>query len=162
MTSNPDPKREFLRHALATIAYRGGNAVRNVPAGFAEFRGCASGRTAAQILAHVSDLLDWGLSIAQGKQSWKTSEPMAWDRETGRFFAALKSFDDYLASAGPLHAPAERLFQAPLADSLTHVGQIAMLRRMAGAPAKSENFFDADIVPGRVGSAQTQPKVQFD
>ena len=99
MTSNSDPKREFLRHALATIAYRGGNAVRNAPAGFAEFRGCASGRTAAQILAHVSDVLDWGLSIAQGKQSWKTSEPMPWDKETERFFAALKSFDDYLASA---------------------------------------------------------------
>jgi hypothetical protein len=162
MASNPDPKREFLRHALATIAYRGGNAVRNAPAEFAEFRGCASGRTAAQILAHVSDVLDWGLSIAQGKQSWKSSEPMAWNRETERFFAALKSFDDYLASAEALHAPPEKLFQAPLADALTHVGQIAMLRRMAGAPAKAENFFDADIVVGRVGSEQTKPKVQFD
>ena len=162
MTSNSNPKREFLRHALATIAYRGGNAVRNAPGGFAEFRGCASGRTAGQILAHVSDVLDWGLSIAQGKQSWKSSEPMPWDRETERLFAALKSFDDYLASAEALHAPAERLFQAPLADALTHVGQIAMLRRMAGAPVKGENFFDADIVTGRVGSAQTQPKVQFD
>jgi len=162
MTSNSGPKREFLRHALATIAYRGGNAVRNAPAGFAEFRGCASGRTAAQILAHVSDVLDWGLSIAQGKQSWKSSDPMAWERETERFYASLKNFDDYLASPEALHAPAEKLFQAPLADALTHVGQIAMLRRMAGAPAKAENFFDADIVPGRVGPEQTKPKVQFD
>jgi hypothetical protein len=162
MTSNSDPKREFLRHTLATIAYRGGNAVRNAPAGFAEFRGCASGRTAAQILAHVGDLLDWGLSIARGKQSWKTAEALAWDKETERFFAALKNFDDYLAAEEPLEAPAEKLFQAPLADVLTHVGQIAMLRRMACGPVKAENYFIADIVTGRVGPDQTPPKVQFD
>ena len=162
MTSSSDPKREFLRHTLATLAYRGGNAVRNAPAGFAEFRGCASGRSASQILAHVGDLLDWALSIAQGKQSWKSSEPLTWEKETDRFFSSLKSFDDYLASTEPLHAPVEKLFQAPVADALTHVGQIAMLRRMAGGPVKGENYFDADIVGGRVGLEQTAPKRQFD
>ena len=162
MTSSSDPKREFLRHTLATLAYRGGNAVRNAPAGFAEFRGCASGRTASQILAHIGDLLDWALSIAQGKQSWKNSNPLTWEKETERFFSSLKSFDDYLASAEPSHAPAEKLFQAPVADALTHVGQIAMLRRMAGGPVKGENYFDADIVTGRVGLGQTAPKRQFD
>jgi hypothetical protein len=162
MTSNSDPKRDFLRHTLATLAYRGGNAVRNALPGFAEFRGCESGRTAAQILAHIGDLLDWGLSIAQGKQSWNNAEPLSWEKETDRFFAALKSFDDYLASAEPLHTPAEKLLQAPLADALTHVGQIAMLRRMAGGPVKGENYFAADIVAGRVGSEQTPPKRQFD
>jgi hypothetical protein len=155
MTSNADPKRDFLRHTVATLAYRGGKAVRNAPAGFAEFRGCASGRSASQILAHVGDLLDWGLSVARGKQTWKSSEPLAWDKETARFFDALKNFDDYLASAEPLHAPPEKLLQAPLADALTHVGQIAMLRRMAGGPVKAENYFVADIVSGRVGPEQT-------
>src|ERR1700693_3988437 len=97
MTSNSDPKRDFLRHTLATLAYRGGNAVRNAPAGFAETRSCEAGRTAAQILAHIGDRLDGGLSIARGKQSGNTTEPLAWDKETDRFFAALKRFDDYLA-----------------------------------------------------------------
>lgn len=162
MTSSSDPKLDFLRHALATLAYRGGNAVRNSPPGFAEFRGCESGRTASQILAHIGDLLGWGRSIAQGNQSWNNSEPLAWDKEVDRFFSALKKFDDYLASAEPLHAPAEKLFQGPVADALTHVGQIAMLRRMAGGPVKGENYFAADIVAGRVGSDQTPPKRQFD
>ncbi len=162
MVSNSDPKRDLLRHALATLAYRGGNAVRQVPAGFADFRGCESGRTASQILAHIGDLLDWGLSVAQGKQSWNNSEPLAWDKETNRFFATLKRFDDYLASAEPMHAPAEKLLQAPLADAFTHVGQIAMLRRMAGGPVKGENYFVADIVIGRVGPEQAPPKRQFD
>jgi hypothetical protein len=151
-----------LRHTVATLAYRGGKAVRNAPAGFAEFRACPSGRTPAQILAHLGDLLDWGLSIAQGKQRWNSSQPLPWDKETDRFFAALKRFDDYLVSAESLHASAEKLFQGPVADALTHVGQIAMLRRMAGGPMKGESYFVADIVSGRVGPEQTPPKGEFD
>jgi hypothetical protein len=162
MTPNSDPKRELLRHTVATLAYRGGKAVRNAPARFAEFRGCESGRTAGQILAHVGDALDWGLSIAQGKQSWKNSGPLPWDQETDRFFATLKSFDDYLASSEALHEPAEMLFQGPIADALTHVGQIAMLRRMAGGPVKGENYFVAEIVGGRVGAEQSAPRREFD
>jgi hypothetical protein len=162
MTSSSDPKRELLRHAVATLAYRGGKAVRNAPAGFAEFRGCASGRTAGRILAHVGDLLDWGLTIAQGAQRWNDSKPLPWDKETDRFFAALKRFDDYLASAEPLHETPEKLFQAPIADALTHVGQIAMLRRMAGSPAKGESYFVAEIVTGRVGAEQAAPRKEFD
>src|SRR4029077_16093817 len=120
MTSNFDPKRDFLRHTLATLAYRGGNAVRNAPAGFAETRCCESGRTAAQILAHIGDLLDWGLSIAQGKQSWNNTDPLPWGRDTEQFYALPKRCDDYSASPEPLHVPVEKLLQAPLADALTH------------------------------------------
>lgn len=162
MTPNSDPKRELLRHTVATLAYRGGKAVRNAPKDFAEFRGCPSGRTAGQILAHLGDLLDWGLSIAQGKQSWKGSGPLPWDKERERFFAALKNFDEYLASTEPLQAPPEKLFQGPVADALTHVGQIAMLRRMAGGPVKGENYFVADIVGGRTGPEQSAPRREFD
>jgi hypothetical protein len=161
-SSNSDPKRELLRHAVATLAYRGGKAIRNAPAAFAEFRGCPSSRSAGQILTHLGDLLDWGLSIAKGKQTWKSSEPMSWDKETARFFGALQSFDDYLASPELLHGPVERLLQGPVADALTHVGQIAMLRRMAGGPVKGEGYFNADIAVGRVGSDQAEPKMEFD
>ena len=162
MTSNSDPKRELLRHTVATLAYRGGKAIRGAPAEFAEFKSGPSGRTPSQILAHVGDLLDWGLSIAQGRQRWNSSKPLPWEKEKDRFFAALTSFDECLASAEPLHAPEEKLFQGPVADSLTHVGQIAMLRRMAGVPMKSENYFKADIVAGRIGPEQTAPEGEFD
>jgi len=162
MTANSDPKRELLRHAVATLAYRGGKAIRNAPAGFAEFRACESGRTPGKILAHLGDLFDWALSIAQNKQSWKDSQPLPWDKEAGRFFAALKSFDDFLASPEPLLVPAEKLFQGPIADALTHVGQLAMLRRIAGGPMKGENYFVADIACGRVGAEQVAPKREFD
>jgi len=156
-----DPKREMLRHTLATVAYRGGKAVRNAPAGFAEFRGCDGMRTPGQILAHIGDLFDWGLSIAKGQQAWNDSKPLAWDAEVARFFASLKAFDDFLASGEALQAPPERLFQGPIADALTHVGQISILRRMAEAPVKAENYYRADIVVGRVGAEQTPPKREF-
>jgi len=67
----------------------------------------------------------------------------------------------HLASDKPLHAPVEKLFQGPVADALTHVGQIAVLRRLAGSPVKGENYFVADIAAGRVGADQAAPKREF-
>jgi len=162
MSSSSDPKRDLLRHTTATLAYRGGKAVRNAPAGFAEFCARESVRTPGQILAHIGDLLDWALSMAEGKQRWQDSGPLPWDKEVERFFAALKRFDTYLASAEPLHVPAEKLFQGPIADALAHIGQIAILRRLAGGPIRGENYFIADIAKGRVGPEQATPKKEFD
>jgi hypothetical protein len=154
--------RALLRHTVATLAYRGGKAIRNAPAGFADYRCGESSRTPGQILAHIGDVLDWALSMAEGQQRWNNSAPLAWDKECDRFFGALKKFDDYLASEKPLQASAENLFQGPVADSLTHVGQIAMLRRMAGAAIKGENYFKAGITVGRVGQDQSPPRMEFD
>ena len=154
--------RALLRHALATLAYRGGKAVGNAPATFANYRCGESSRTPVQILAHIGDLMDWGLSIAEGRQTWHDSIPLAWDRECERFFAALKRFDDYLASEEPLQVSAEKLFQGPVADALTHTGQIALLRRVAGAPIRGESYFAAEISAGRVGQDQPPPRKEFD
>ena len=160
--STHDTKREMLRHTLATLAYRGGKAVRRVPEGFEGFEAGAGLRTPAQILAHVGDLLDWALSMARGEQRWHNSTPLAWDEEVARFFRRLEEFDAYLASDAPLGVTAEGLFQGPVADALTHVGQIALLRRMAGAPVRGENYFVAEIVAGRVGAEQATPRREFD
>src|SRR5512144_2134194 len=138
--SNSDRKREMLRHTVATLAYRGAKAARGADESFASFKASETTRTPAQILAHIGDLLDWGLSIAKGNETWNNSEPLEWSKEVERFHTALKSFDDYLASDGELDASCERLFQGPVADALTHVGQIAMLRRIAGEPMKGENY----------------------
>ena len=153
--------RALLRHTLATLAYRAGKAIRDAPEGFAEFRVAETSRTPGQILAHIGDLLDWGLSLAEGAQRWQDSTPLPWPEECRRFFAALKKFDDRLADAAPLPCSTESLFQGPVADSLTHVGQLTMLRRLAGGPIKGENYHKADIVVGRVGAEQTAPKREF-
>jgi hypothetical protein len=154
-------KRELLRHALATIAYRGGKAVREAPESFATFKVHAASRTPSEILAHVGDLFDWALSLAKGAQAWHDSKPLAWERESERFFESLGRFDAYLASDAPLEESAERLFQGPIADALTHVGQLTMLRRIEGTPIRSENYHKADITVGRVGSDQMAPRREF-
>ena len=157
----PD-SRAFLRHTLATIAYRGAKAVRNAGPGFADYGSPETSRTPAKILAHMGDLMDWGLTMSDGRREWHDSSPLAWEKECERFFTALKKFDDYLASEKPLEVSAERLFQGPIADALTHIGQIAMLRRMAGVPMKGENYFVAEITVGRVGADQAPPRKEFD
>jgi hypothetical protein len=155
-------KRAMLRHTVATLAYRGGKAVTNAPEGFATFTAGETTRTPAQILAHIGDLLDWALWQAKGKHVWRDATPLPWEQEVARFFAALKELDSYLASDAPLGYPAEKIFQGAIADALTHVGQIAMLRRMAGAPVRGENYFKAEIVAGRVGPEQATKRVEFD
>ena len=157
-----DAKRELLRHTVATVAYRGGKTIRDAPPAFASFRAGDTTRTPAAILAHIGDLFDWALSIARGAQAWNNSTPLAWDQEVARFFATLQRFDDYLASDAPLACEPEQLFQGPVADALNHVGQIAMLRRLAGAPIKGENYYRAEIVSGRVGAEQALPRREFD
>jgi hypothetical protein len=151
-----------LRHTLATLAYRSGKALRGAPEGFADFRAGEKIRTPGEILAHLGDLLDWALSIAKGNQEWHNSAALLWEEGSKRFFRALSLFDAYLASDAPLHVPAEKLFQGPVADALTHVGQIAIIRRLAGAPIRGENYFQADISAGRVGVDQSSPRREFD
>jgi len=162
MTAPTDSARQLLRHTVATVAYRAAKALRDAPPDFSSYHIGDKTRTPAQILAHMGDLFDWALSIAQGNQTWHDSTPLPWTAEVDRFFTAVKKFDDYLASLEPLHVSVEGLFQGPIADSLTHVGQIAMLRRLACSPIKGENYFKADIVVGRAGLEQSTPRREFE
>lgn len=154
--------RELLRHTVATLAYRAGKALRGAPASFASFELNPGSRTPAQILAHMCDLFDWGLSMARGAQKWENTKPQSWDADCDRFFRSLEAFDDYLASEAALGTSIERLFQGPVADALTHTGQLTMLRRVAGAPIRGENYARAVISRGRVGAEQETPRVEFD
>ncbi len=165
---NADPpsmsneKRELLRHTLATVAYRGRKVLAGAPDGFGEFRINESSRTPGEILAHICDLYDWANCLAKGEYTYNETPAGEWAADIDRFFAALTTLDAYLASEQPLGNSPELLFQAPIADSLTHIGQIAMLRRIAGAPVRGESYARADITVGRVGPDQAPPNWEFD
>ncbi|PYQ58324.1 MAG: hypothetical protein DMF58_15660, partial [Acidobacteria bacterium] len=107
------------------------------------------------------DLLDWAYFLARGEKKWNDAVPQSWDAEVQRFFDGLQRFDRQLTEEA-LNCPPERLFQGPIADAFTHIGQIAILRRMAGVPVRGENYFAADIVAGRVGTEQAAAKREFD
>ncbi len=155
-------KREMLRHTVATLAYRGGKAVRGAPEHFGRFEAGASVRAPLRILAHIGDLLEWGLALAKGAEIWRDSRGESWEAEAARFHECLEAFDRYLASDAELAVSPERLFQGPLADALTHVGQIALLRRLFGAPIRGENYSLADIRQGNTGPEQPAPRKEFD
>lgn len=141
---------DFLRHAVATLAYRAGKTLKGTPPDFADFSAGAGVRTPGQILAHVGDLFDWALALAKGEYLWHDSDPLPWPQELERFQAGLARFDEYLNGPVPLACPAERLLQGPVADAFTHIGQIGMLRRLAGSPVPGENYFKAEIAAGKL------------
>ena len=157
-----DLKREFLRHTVATLAYRGGKAIANAPEGFAGFKVNETTRTPGKILAHLGDLLDWALGMARGDFTWQEAPERSWAELSQQFFDKLAAVDSFLASDQELQVPVEKLFQGPVADALSHVGQIALLRRMADAPIRGENYFKAEITSGRVGADQSTKRIEFD
>jgi hypothetical protein len=150
-----------LRHALATLAYRATKVIHGAPSNFSGFRLAEGSRSAGEILAHMCDLMDWVLSQARGKERWRNSKPRSWEQDAERFFAALTALDDYLASRDALHVTPERAFQGAVADAFTHTGQIAMMRRLAGARVRGENYSRARIIVGRTGPDQHKPVSEF-
>ena len=145
-----DEKREVLRHMVATVAYRGGIAVSDAPEGFAVFRVAEDLRAPGEILAHIGDLLEGSLYLLKGEMVYLTSSPLPWGEEVSRFFSAAQRLDAYLGAGAPLACPVEKLIEGPIGDALTHVGQIVMLRRVAGSPVRAESYFTAEIIPGMV------------
>ena len=151
-----------LRHTVATVAYRAAKAIKGAPDTFSDFRPGPGSRTAGEILAHMGDLFDWALTQAKGTQTWRNAPLQSWSADTDRFFAALTALDAYLATNETLGATPEKLFQGAIADALTHVGQIAMMRRLAGAQIRGENYYKASIATGLTSAAQPAPAFEFD
>lgn len=154
-------QRELLRHALATLAYRLGPMLRGYPDSYPSLSAGEGVRTPIEIVSHLGDLMEWALSIAVGRQSWPPPVERSWNQVVDRFYLALRRFDERLAESAPLAEPEERLFQGPVADALTHVGQLALLRRLSHSPVRGENYFLAEVRRGRVGVDQAKPKMPF-
>jgi hypothetical protein len=161
---HPTPRtaRDHLRHTLATLAYRAGKAVSVNNEAFADFRIGETTRTPLAILSHMGDIMEWALTQARGEERWNEATASDWAGERERFFSGLAALDSYLASASPLGQDEGRIFQGAVADALTHVGQINLLRRLAGDPVRGENYNRADIQVGRVGREQSPPRREFD
>lgn len=163
-TLRPDDPttRLFLRHALATLAYRAGKTVRDTPESFASYLASPDSNTPSQLVGHMADLMDWCLALVRdGEHRWAEGEPLPWPRQIDRFFAALVALDDHLASGGEIRWDPARVFQGGIADALTHTGQLAMMRRLAGIKMKGENYSRAEIRIGRVGLDQAAPVREF-
>lgn len=160
--NDPVPDAWFLRHTLATLAYRLQKVATGGPPGFSSLSISPETRTPGEVLAHIADLMDWALTFADGKARWAFVSPSDWDSDVDRVFVAIRRLDERLAST-PGDARSQALiFQGPIADALTHVGQLAMLRRLAGNAVRPESYARAEIVIGRVGLDQSGIRTEFD
>jgi hypothetical protein len=162
MSTTPAPETQFLRHTLATLAYRAEKVLRDPPHGFATYRLGENTRTPLAIAGHLGDLLEWAANAADGQWTWKAASEGDWGRDVERFFSAAKRLDARLASGAPPGSPPTQIFQGPIADALTHVGQIALLRGHFGAAVRPESFARAEITVGRVGADQSATRREFD
>ena len=86
-------------------------------------------------------------------------EPLAdFHAEVLRFHRTLEDLAQHLELGTPLQGiTPEQLLQGPLSDAMTHAGQLAMLRRLAGSPVSPENFVYADITHQNLGPDQPAP-----
>lgn len=157
----PEGSRTVLRHLAATLAYRAAKALRDTPAGFETAAVSPVSRTPVQIVAHMADLMTWGVHLAQGEHVWSADGGSDWEAEKARFFARLEALDAELASRELTQNSVEKLIQGPLADALTHVGQLTMIRGVLGAPVRPESYARATITRGRVGPDQPDPRSEF-
>lgn len=156
-----DEARRLLRHTVATLAYRAEKVLRDVPDGFADLRVAPASRTPLEVLAHMCDLMTWGERMARGAYKWEPVPVDSWPAAVERFFAGLAALDAALAERPEVTYPAEVIFQGPVADALTHVGQLAMLRGTMAAPVRPEAYARADIGVGRVGREQSAERAEF-
>src|SRR5688572_3459479 len=153
--------RELLRHGLAVLAYRAAKPLRDAPATFATFTAGAGGWTALQLVTHLADLMAWAVTAVREQARYQDSVPTDWDTECRRFFGHLAELDEHVGSERPVVCSLERLLAGPIADALTHVGQLALLRRLARCPIVAESYFRADIRTGVVGPEQSAPVFAF-
>jgi hypothetical protein len=158
MTSEPSEEtRRVLRHFLAALAYRTQKALRGAPPGFADFSAGAGTRTPRELVRHMASVLGYARTFFIG--GILQPEPLdSFAAEIERFHGMVAELGEHLARATSLRGLThDQLLQGPFSDAMTHAGQIAMLRRLAGSPVDSENFLFAEISASRLGSAQALP-----
>ena len=153
-----DDKQRLLRHFLAALAYRTQKALRDAPADFGSFRAAAGVRTPSELLCHMTGVLGYARTFFVGGTYHPDYLPSL-QEEIGRFHDMLHHLAGHIEAGAELREgmTVERLLQGPLSDAMTHAGQLAMLRRLAGAPVPPENFIVADIEGARLGPDQADP-----
>jgi hypothetical protein len=153
---------QLLRHTVATLAYRAQKALHGAPPEFASYRLSPASRTPLEILSHLGDLMEWAERMAHGEYRWTPVPQHDWEAASDRFFQGLLALDAAISTSPLSEYPADVIFQGPIADALTHVGQLSMLRGVAGAPVRPESYARAEIQIGRVGKEQSAERKEFD
>ena len=151
-----DEKRHMLRHFLAAIAYRTQKALKDHPRDFGEFRAARGIRTPHQIVNHMTNVLGYARTFFVGGR-FRAHKLPTFREEITRLHEMLADLSTQIADGQLEGITPEQMLQGPLSDVMSHTGQLAMLRRLAGSPVPPENFVMADISAENVGPNQADP-----
>ena len=153
---SPDTTR-ILRHLVATIAFRASRALRDTPEDFESVRLAEGGMTARELLLHLSNVMSFALATVSGTERIR-HDAVKWPQEVERFYSLLAQIDTRLAEGASVLAGMDlKLVQGPLADALTHVGQLHAMRRMTGSPVPPTNYIQVEVQAGRI-ALKDQPE----
>ena len=149
--------RRLLQHFLAALAYRTQKALRDAPIGFGNFRAAPTARTPFELLWHMTGLMGYARTMFRGGEFEPPRLPTMAEEIT-RFHEQLEALrDDFGDPKLTAQIGDEQFLQGPLADAMTHAGQLAFLRRLYGSPVPSENFIFATIEATNVTGRQALP-----
>lgn len=146
-----------LRQLVATIAFRASRSLHDAPATLANVRLGEGGMTARELLHHMTNVMSFALATVSATERLR-HDPLGWEQEIDRFYSLLSQVDAKLAEGAVMDPGMDlKLVQGPLADALTHIGQLHAMRRMAGFPVDPTNYIKADVAIGRIAlRAQTE------
>lgn len=152
--------RELVRHFLAALAYRLQKSIRGAPESYWGFEAGEGVRSPRWIVRHMNGVLGYALLVLQNQNldQWCHLDDLDPQGEVARFHQTLQALDHQLQTQADI--PDEllkRILQGPLCDAMTHIGQLATLRRLAGSPVWAENFLKADVQTGKVSADQGDP-----
>jgi len=152
-----DDKKALLVHYLAALAYRTQKALRGARPGFASFRPVPKARSPHELLAHMDSVLGYACTFFVGG-TYRLPPLPDLAAEVERFHATVARLARLIEhESGWAGITPEKLLQGPLADAMTHAGQLAMLRRLAGDPVPPENFVFAEVSASNLGPDQPMP-----
>jgi hypothetical protein len=150
-------QQELLTHFLAALAYRTQKSLRAAPESFADFKAGNNVRTPHELLWHMTGVLGYARTFFNGG-IWRPDKLPAFRDEIQRFHQVLQDLGTLLEKDTPAKGiSAAQLLQGPLADAMTHAGQLALLRRLSGSPVPPENFIRANIDAANLGPEQPAP-----
>lgn len=151
------PERALLRHMLAALAYRTQKALRDCPPDFGDFRVGVHVRTPHELVWHMTGVIGYARTFLRGGEFAPPRLPTLAD-EIHRFHETLEALSEDLADPSLTASLTDAQFlQGPLSDAMTHAGQLALLRRLAGSPVPSENFIHAQVSAENLSAAQPLP-----
>jgi hypothetical protein len=135
-------EQKLLKHFLAAIAYRTQKALRGAPESFADFSAGCNARTPHELVWHMTGVVGYARTYFRGGV-WQPDK--------------LEDLGAVLEQAPVRSVTMEQLLQGPLADVMTHAGQLALLRRLAGSPVPPENFIRAAVDARNLSADQPAP-----